>query len=99
MMEIQQHDGVVVVEERGTPAGLHQAPQETRRERGRAAPRERETRVFCSPKTPTIYRRRGGGDVEEGTEADAESGRTPAAALPPCRADVARAHRSLAGVG
>ena len=28
---------------------------------GRAAPRERETRVSCSPKTPTIYRRRGGG--------------------------------------
>ena len=34
----QQHNGMVVMEERGTPAGLRQAPQETRRERGRAAP-------------------------------------------------------------
>ena len=51
---------MVVVEERGTPAGLRQAPQETRRERGRAAPRERETHVLGSPKTPTIYRGREG---------------------------------------
>ena len=38
MMKIQQHDDVVVLEERGTPAGLLQALRETRRERGRAAP-------------------------------------------------------------
>ena len=54
-MEIQQHDGVVVVEERGTPAGLRQAPQETRRERGRAAPRRRLNRVLGSPHTSSIY--------------------------------------------
>ena len=34
-MEIQQHDGVVVVEERGNPAGLRQAPRERRRCHGR----------------------------------------------------------------
>ena len=45
----QQHNGVVMVEERGNPAGLRQAPQETRRERGRAAPRGRETHVLGSP--------------------------------------------------
>ena len=50
----QQHNGMVVMEERGTPAGLRQALRETRRERGRAAPRERETRVSGNPKTPTI---------------------------------------------
>ena len=34
----QQHDGMVVVDERGNPAGLRQAPWEKRRrERGRAA--------------------------------------------------------------
>ena len=49
------------MEERGTLAGLRQALRETRRERGRAAPRERETHVFGSPKNPTIYRGRGGG--------------------------------------
>ena len=38
MMEIQQHDGVVVVEERGNPAGLRQAPWERSRERGRVVP-------------------------------------------------------------
>ena len=52
---------MVVMEEHGTPAGLRQALRETRRERGRAAPRERKSRVLGSPKTPTIYRRRGGG--------------------------------------
>ena len=36
--EFRQHDGVVVVEDRGNPAGLLQAPRERRRERGRAAP-------------------------------------------------------------
>ena len=41
----QQHNNVVVVEEHGTLAGLRQAPQETRRERGRAAPRRRLDRV------------------------------------------------------
>ena len=60
MMEIQQHDGVVV-EVAGIPAGLRQAPRERRRrERGRAAPRERKSHVSGSPKTPTIYRGGGG---------------------------------------
>ena len=59
----QQHDGVVVVEERGTPAGLRQALRETRRERGRAAPWERETHVLGSPKTSTIYRGKGEGEA------------------------------------
>ena len=45
---------MVVVEERGTSAGLRQAPQETRRERGRAAPRRRLNRVSGSPK-PQVY--------------------------------------------
>ena len=45
---------MVVVEERGNPAGLRQAPQETRRERGRAAPRRRLNRVSSSPK-PQVY--------------------------------------------
>ena len=49
----QQHDGVVVKEERGNPAGLRQAPRERRRtwERGRAAP---ELGCGCPP-TPHIY--------------------------------------------
>ena len=51
---------MVVKEECGTPAGLCQALRETRRERGRAAPWERETHVLGSPKTSTIYRGRGG---------------------------------------
>ena len=50
----------MVVEERGTPAGLRQALQETRRERGRAAPRGRLSRVSNSPKTSHIYRGKGG---------------------------------------
>ena len=54
-MEIQQHDGVVVMEERGNPAGLRQAPRERRsRERGRAAPRGRSSHVYDSPK-PQVY--------------------------------------------
>ena len=54
-MEIQQHDGMVVMEERGNPAGLRQAPRERRRrERGRAAPKERRSRVLGSPK-PQLY--------------------------------------------
>ena len=48
------------MEERGNPAGLRQAPRERRRESGRAAPRERCSRVYGSPKTPTIYRGGGG---------------------------------------
>ena len=53
----QQHDGVVVMEERGNPAGLRQAPRERRRrERGRAAPRERKSHVFAAPNTSSIYR-------------------------------------------
>ena len=50
---------MVVVEERGTPAGLHQALGETRRERGRDAPWESSSRVLGSPKTSTIYRGKG----------------------------------------
>ena len=51
----QQHDGVVVVEERGNPAGLRQAPRERRRrERGRAALKERRSRVLGNPK-PQLY--------------------------------------------
>ena len=61
-MTIQQHDGVVVVEERGNPAGLRQAPRDMRRrERGRAAPRGRSSHVLGSPQTSSIYRGRGGG--------------------------------------
>ena len=57
----QQHNGVVVVEERGTPAGLRQAPQETRRRE--VGLRQGEIKIVClgQPKPPTIYRRRGGG--------------------------------------
>ena len=55
----QQHDGVVMVEERGTPAGLRQALQETRRERGRAAPTGEELRVLGCPFASTIYKGRG----------------------------------------
>ena len=44
-----------MVEERGNPAGLRQAPRERRRrERGRAAPKERRSRVLGSPK-PQLY--------------------------------------------
>ena len=53
-MKIQQHDGVVVVEEHGNPAGLRQAPRERRRERGRAAPKGRGSRVLGSPK-PQLF--------------------------------------------
>ena len=59
-MEIQQHDGVVVVEERGTPSGLRQAPQETRRERGRATPRGRSNHVLWAAPCLNIYRGEGG---------------------------------------
>ena len=55
----QQHDSVVMVEERGTPAGLRQALQETRRERGRAAPKERRSHVSWAAQTSTIYRGEG----------------------------------------
>ena len=58
-MEIQQHDGVVVVEERGNPAGLHQAPRK-RRKRGRAAPTGEELRVLGCSFASTIYKGRGG---------------------------------------
>ena len=50
---------MVVVEERGTPAGLRQALRETRRERGRAAPTGEELRVLGCPFASTIYRGRG----------------------------------------
>ena len=52
---------MVVVEERGTPAGLRQAPRERRRERGRAAPGRGETHVLAAPKPSSIYRGEGGG--------------------------------------
>ena len=56
----QQHDGVVVVEECGNPAGLRQAPRERRRrERGRAAPKERRSRVCMAAQTSSIYRGKG----------------------------------------
>ena len=51
----QQHNGVVVVEERGNPAELCPAPRERRRtwERGRAAP---ELGVPLPSHPSTIYR-------------------------------------------
>ena len=50
------------MEERGNPAGLRQALQETRRERGRATPRGRCSHVYGSPKPPLYIgeRERGG---------------------------------------
>ena len=46
----QQHDGVVVMEERGNPAGLRQAPWEKRRrERGRAAPTRDQIVCYGQP--------------------------------------------------
>ena len=57
----QQHNGVVVMEECGNPAGLHQAPRERRRERGRVAPGRGQTHVLAALKTSTIYRGEGGG--------------------------------------
>src|SRR3954469_12570805 len=77
----QQHNGVVVVEERGNPAGLRQAPRERRRtwERGRAAP----TLWFGCPPTPFIYigaRERGAGPLRS----HLRRGRRPrGGALPP----------------
>src|SRR3954464_13203740 len=57
----QQHNGVVIMEERGNPAGLRQAPQERRKKRRRAAPtRDRITCVFGQPLRPHIYRGREG---------------------------------------
>ena len=44
------------MKERGTQAGLRQALREMRRERDRAAPRERKSHVSGRPKNPTIYR-------------------------------------------
>ena len=58
----QQHNGVVVVEERGNPPGLRQAPageEEVSREGGR----RQGFRCGCPP-TPPLYigpRERGGG--------------------------------------
>ena len=52
-MEIQQHDGVVVMEERGNPAGLRQAPageEEVSREGGR----RQGFRCGC-PSLPSLY--------------------------------------------
>ena len=52
---------MVVVEERGNPAGLRQAPRERRRrERGRAAPKERRSHVLGSPKPQLYIGERGG---------------------------------------
>ena len=50
---------MVVVEERGNPAGLRQAPRERRRKRGRAAPTREELHVLGCPFASTIYRGRG----------------------------------------
>src|SRR3954470_10830304 len=77
----QQHNGVVVVEERGNPAGLRQAPRERRRtwERGRAAP----AHWYGYPPTPFIYigaRERGAGTLRS----HLRRGRRPGGgALPP----------------
>ena len=49
------------MEERGSPAGLRQAPRERRSKRGRAAPIEGETHMLGSPQASSIYRGRGGG--------------------------------------
>ena len=44
------------MEERGNPAGLRQAPRERRRrERGRAAPRERDVLVCMAAPKPPLY--------------------------------------------
>ena len=59
MMEIQQHDGMVV-EVAAISAGLHQALRETRRERGRAAPTGEELHVLGCTFASTIYRGPGG---------------------------------------
>ena len=50
----------MVLEERGTPAGLRQAPQEMRREGGRAAPGRGGNSCRWQPHTSSIYRGRGG---------------------------------------
>ena len=57
----QQHNSVVVVGERGNPAGLRQAPRERRRERGRAAPGRGQTHLLAAPKPSSIYRGEGRG--------------------------------------
>src|SRR4051812_35446052 len=60
----QQHNGVVMMEERGNPAGLRQAPQERRKKRRRAAPtRDRSNRVLWAAPRPHIYRGKGGGEA------------------------------------
>ena len=72
---------MVVVEERGNPAGLRQAPWERRsRERGRAAPRGRELMCWTAPKPqvfigeregaapPLGFHPRGGGQPPDGTK-------------------------------
>ena len=46
----QQHNGMVVMEERGNPAGLRQAPRERRRERGRVALGRGQNSCVGSPK-------------------------------------------------
>ena len=63
LMKIQQqHNGVVVVEERGYPTGLRQAPRDMRRKRGRAAPSGREQIACYGQPHATIYI----GEREEG---------------------------------
>ena len=57
----QQHNGVVVMEERGNPAGLRQAPRDMRRKRGRDAPTGEETHVLGCSYDSTIYRGKGEG--------------------------------------
>ena len=48
------------MEERGSPAGLRQAPRERRRRRGRAAPRGRSNRALWAAPCLNIYRGEGG---------------------------------------
>src|SRR3954469_13305246 len=56
----QQHNGVVVMEERGNSAGLRQAPQKRRKRDAGLRHQQERNSCLWSPKTPTIYRGKGG---------------------------------------
>ena len=74
-MEIQQHNGVVVVEERGNPAGLRQAPAREEEE-SREAP-GLQVRL---PSLPSLYR------VPRGTDprrSNLQGGRRSRGGFPP----------------
>ena len=58
----QQHNGVVVMEERGNPAGLRQALRDMRRKRGRAAPTGRDQIASYGQPQASLYI----GEREEG---------------------------------